>query len=356
MSVINKVLRDLDRRGAPRPEQLGAAEYVRPHPTVGAATTDSNVSGARSISWALVLVGVLVGGALSGGLVLLRDDADMVRTGGTPIDAVPREVGHTSGQAALATAGTPNSDPLPMGVTESGMRRNLPVPESFRMELQLRQIPRERVVSTPVPLSEPASDPRTARVATSAIPPINKPAMSGPAALPVAPKPRVADAAVETLAQAQALWGSGARAAAIDTLREALTIANRSEGESATGAATRLARELARMQLTEGQVTAAFETLSSVQRWTGGDAEWWALRGNAAQRLGRHGDAVSAYQTALRLRPGEVRWKLALAVSLAANGEIDAAADWAEQLAHEGALNADIANYLRQAGVPIRVR
>ena len=67
-----------------------------------------------------------------------------------------------------------------------------------------------------------------------------------------------------------------------------------------------------------------------------------------------HADAVLAYQNALRLRPGESRWMLGAAVSLAAQGQASAAAEFAEQARALGAVSPDVLGYLRQAGVPLR--
>jgi Flp pilus assembly protein TadD len=83
-------------------------------------------------------------------------------------------------------------------------------------------------------------------------------------------------------------------------------------------------------------------------------ADLWAMRGNAAQRLGQHAEAVSSYQRALGIKPDEPRWLLGLAVSLAAQGQTTPAADLAEKVRVMGALRPEIANYLRQLGVVIR--
>ena len=48
---------------------------------------------------------------------------------------------------------------------------------------------------------------------------------------------------------------------------------------------------------------------------------------NAAQRVGQHAEASLAYRTALDIRPGEPRWMLGAAVSMAALGQLAATAD-----------------------------
>jgi Flp pilus assembly protein TadD len=77
------------------------------------------------------------------------------------------------------------------------------------------------------------------------------------------------------------------------------------------------------------------------------------MRGNAAQRLGQHAEAVHSYQRALALRPDETRWMLGAAVSLAAQGQTAAAGEWADKARVMGALRPELAAYLRQLGVTI---
>ena len=111
--------------------------------------------------------------------------------------------------------------------------------------------------------------------------------------------------------------------------------------------------ELARMELAEGRVTQALEMLTRLQPSLGNVADIWAMRGNAAQRLGRHEESVTAYRAALRLRPDEARWMVGAAISLAAQGQIAAATELAEKARSGGALTREIATYLQQLGVTL---
>jgi cytochrome c-type biogenesis protein CcmH/NrfG len=83
----------------------------------------------------------------------------------------------------------------------------------------------------------------------------------------------------------------------------------------------------------------------------GREADIWAMRGNAAQRLGKHQDSVQAYTTALQLRPNEPRWMLGSAVSLAALGQTAQAAELADKARALGPISKEVLAYLRQAGV-----
>ncbi len=64
----------------------------------------------------------------------------------------------------------------------------------------------------------------------------------------------------------------------------------------------------------------------------------------------------NAYRTALRLRPGEPRWMLGAAVSLAAQGQAGQAADLVEQARAISVVSPEVLAYLRQLGVPMRER
>ena len=167
-------------------------------------------------------------------------------------------------------------------------------------------------------------------------------------------------AAQEALAQAQQLWNAGSRLAAVDLLHEALALAERASLAGApsgtNSVVASIARELARMELAEGRVSQVLVLLTRLEPMLSGVADIWAIRGNAAQRLGQHPASAAAYLMALKLRPNEPRWMLGAAVSLAAQGQTAAAAEMAEKARDGGALSPEVASYLRQLGVPLRER
>ena len=156
--------------------------------------------------------------------------------------------------------------------------------------------------------------------------------------------------------QAQRLWASGSREAAIGLLRDAAGLAERNQGDGARPGSPSLiplVRELVRMELAEGHVNPALERLVRLEGALAGEADLWALRGNAAQRLGRYRESAEAYLAALKLRPDQPRWMLGAAVSLAADGQTQAAETWAQRARERGALTPELAAYLRQLGVSL---
>jgi hypothetical protein len=212
---------------------------------------------------------------------------------------------------------------------------------------------RSRPNAAGVPPAAPQRPPTERAVVSSAL---TVPAPVAPVSQSVASR----SPALDALAQAQSLWRAGSRDAAMELVQEALSAAERaslaspSSGNPSVLAA--LARELARMELAEGQVSQALAMLTGLEPALSGFADVWALRGSAAQRLGRHQESASAYLMALKLRPNEARWMLGAAVSLAAQGQTAAAAELAEKARAGGVLSPEVATYLRQLGVPLRDR
>lgn len=142
----------------------------------------------------------------------------------------------------------------------------------------------------------------------------------------------------------------------MELMQQSLAVAERSAkadpGPAAVALLTSLVREMARMQLSEGRYGAVWEMLTRLEPFLGAQAaDLWAIRANAAQRLGRHQDSVHAYMVALQSRPEEQRWLLGSAVSLAALGKTAAAAEMAEKARAIAPVSKEIAAYLRQTGV-----
>lgn len=220
--------------------------------------------------------------------------------------------------------------------------------------VELAEIPASAGVAAPVPMRPPVSSAasRASRLKESA-----KPAESASAGMPP-PSDQVA--ALQVLAQAQSLWSSGGRDAAIDLMRKAVALAERSISPASEPAAlsvfASLVRELTRMELLQGHVKDVWDLLVHLEPVIAGQADLWAVRGNAAQRLARHQDSASSYQNALKLRPGEPRWMLGAAVSLAVQGQTGTAAELAEKARSSGVVNPEVVAYLRQLGVPLLER
>ena len=379
MSVINKVLRDLDKR------QIGIQAGPNPADFAVRSGTSSVESAARPVRIAaapkvkrnhvfmttvfvgsLVLIPVIVGFWWS---MALKDALTL-----PAVTAMPKP------QASQAPVVVPVlSEPVLEAVVEAVTAVSTALPDKA-IAAAIGQVPASHFESTMVPPTKlPPADPppRTPNfvpvtlplvgASTPAQPPPSLSA-STPAPVPIPAQMVPASAAEGTqkqqqaardaLAQAQSLWNAGSHDSALDLLQQAVASAERSAGNLPTPAALAnlvlLVRELGRMQLSEGRSGSVWDTLTRLEPLLRNEPEMWALRANAAQRLGRHQDSVHAYMTALQSRPSEQRWLLGTATSLAALGQIDSATEMADKARAVGPISRDVQTYLRQMGVSIK--
>ncbi len=359
MSVINKMLRDLDARRA-EGAAPGHPRQASPSGILGTVSVPSSAQRpvARLGRWLLPLLLLLAASIAA---------AWYLGLGMTPTPpAVPLvAVIEAPALAPVPSASAPESAASAPAETPEVAAEVRPVVESEPPVLRKKNRQAEAASGEAPAAGKKEKNDKTrvapARAATLASVP------GQPAASAAAPPPPVATstplansvpqrrqtAAQETLAQAQALWNAGSRDAALDVLREAVVAVERAQPADVALLA-QLVREQVRMELALGRPGAVLALLSRLEPVLSGQADLWAVRGNAAQRLGRHQESVQAYLAALHLRPGEPRWMLGAAVSLAALGQLEAAAQQAEQARALGPVSPEVLTYLRQAGVPLR--
>ena len=401
VSVVNKMLRDIDsRRSADeQPASAGAPRTDMESNTVIVNDSGKTGSGGLSLGALLAFAAIVLAGSAgpwwylseNGFLPRNLEEVKLVALG-VMNQQVPADkpVVTLNQPAVAATLVTVPSSPIGSAqADETSISQLAPLtsrvetvttlsspsatvrPESLQPEVAIGQGP---VIfsSTPVTPSTSRLNPINAAGAQQAVPisqkPINKtPPTFVPVAVTVpiptpteaAPQPEQAQSPVlEALAQAQSLWKSGSRQASMGLLREALAAAERANPVGTPSAdhseLVLLARELARRDLILGQPGSALALLRRLEPALFGFADVWAIRGNAAQRLGRHQESATAYLMALKLRPNEPRWMLGAAVSLAAQGQIGKATELAEKARISGVLSLEVATYLRQLGVNLR--
>lgn len=239
-----------------------------------------------------------------------------------------------------------SGDALPMAVRPDPLRRGRASNDATTSSVATEPAAGSVASDLPVPKAPPAASKATTSTRQA------KPSEVAPVV-----NPRLA-AAQDAVTQARNLWNAGSREAALDAMRQAVAVAERAQASAPDPAALpafhTLVRELARMELAQGQVSQVLEQLVRLEPLLADQADLWAVRGNAAQRLGRHQEAVQAYGMALKLRPGEPRWMLASAVSLALQGQLTAASEQAEKARAAGAVSPEVLAYLRQLGVSLR--
>lgn len=81
------------------------------------------------------------------------------------------------------------------------------------------------------------------------------------------------------------------------------------------------AMTLARLQVDHGDLNAAWLTLERSAPAASASADYQGFAGHVLMRLGRNRDALSRYQLATRLNPGDGRWWLGLGLSLESDGK-----------------------------------
>jgi MSHA biogenesis protein MshN len=367
VSVINKMLRDLDaRRGEARLPDLpqGAIpETMEGTASVGAPAGQR----ARRWGWGLAVL-VLCAGALAWYLHAtqavvpppLQAVAPMAAPAAAPAAADAAPVADTSAQSPAPQAPAQES---PEPAAEAPQAPPAEPPSASEPQVAAEPAPARKprrrsevadTAQTPPATERPRNRSRTAAPVppAAAAAPASAAPMAADVSAPTAAQRRQS-AAQETLAQAQSLWSAGSREAALQLVQDAVTVAERAQPVEAALLA-QLVREQVRMELALGRPGPALALLTRLEPALSGQADLWAVRGNAAQRLGRHQESVQAYLAALQLRPGEPRWMLGAAVSLAALGQLEAAARQAEQARALGPVSPEVLTYLRQAGVPLR--
>ena len=392
MSVINKMLRDLDARQTQAPLSalhgtwtLGGAGTARragwPHVVLAAALV--------SVMWWVLSPQPATPG---------RDWTLEVPVTQAPLTHAPLTVQFEAAPMQLLDSEGTSHDTLAASkeeVLEATRRPGAALPMSLMLKLSGQMLmptdlkpskknssePQSNVASEVVAIQKEASalppSPQAVSQLPATTPSPSPPAPLAPLANPVAAAagpgaavtPNTATAVPvvtvnrqlalqENVQQAQQMWQSGSREAATEVLRSTLQSVERST-EVSSAETIHVLREWARMALALDRTA---EVMALIKRHAGQlhvqgqgsghvQADIWALQGHAAQRLGLHNDAVEAYQHALLSRPNEGRWLLASAVSLAASGQLESAARQLQKVRAQGPVNPDILAYLKQAGV-----
>ena len=322
MSVINKMLRDLDQRQSPANDLAGGShgDALRSGTSsLAAAPGQSGQAASRRLYPALGL-GLL---ALAVGLGWWATARKPAALGAAP--ASPVSVSVSVSAAAPGPVAPAVSAPTTVVPAVTALAAAVPAqavaPVVAPAQAQAPPVKVVQVAPTPLADKSPLAAAKPVPVAAAALPQVPvqavPTAVASTSSVSADPQPvpvRQAQAGREALAQAQALWAAGSHDAATELLQQALAVLQHGNGNGSQASnapmLAALARELARMQLAEGRAAAALDTLTRLEPALGKDADVWAMRGNAAQRLGRHQDSVQAYATALQLRPDEQRWLL----------------------------------------------
>lgn len=390
MSLINRMLQDLDSRHATSGRASGLHDDVRPLPA------------ARGARWPLWLGAALGLSAMAGGAWYAQE----LRLAPSPAPAPSVAVAMVSETAASAPvpAFEPASEAPPQAVPAAApvppvpqpAAIQAPAPQPARPVSSGERVPKLRMTTDlRLPADVEAASPRSApppSVQTQSPSQLQAPA--GVAALPpsmaekAVPLPRsAASPAIEKTPvagspreraeadyrKAIGVLNQGRTQEAVDLLQHALRI-DTEHGASRqllfkllhearrTDEAAQLLREglqvqpaqiawamsLARLQVDRGDFNGAWHTLQASLPAAGGSADYHGFAAHVLQRLGRHKEAATRYETAARLAPGDGRWWLGLGLALESDGR---PAEAREAFAHaraSGTLSADLLAIVEQ--------
>ena len=335
MSVINKMLRDLDQRQGAHSvntEEIPARQRgTRSVPMQG----NTPSSGGRMRRGVWIVAAVLAASVGLGAAAWWYSTQLTAETSTAPVVqlatvAAPAPIVAVSEPVAIAPALPAESAPVAIvsaPLLEASAPTAVPVKPVERVVAPLpvpkpAPVPATPVVAPPAFTSSPTVSLRmepmlSTRKALDAVLSRNAaPAAKAPASPPAesaAPAQRQQQASTDALAQAQSLWNSGDQAAALDLMQRSVDAAERSvkAGTSTVGnpVLLSLVRESVRMQMTQSRFSAVWEQLTRLEPVLGNAPDLWALRANTAQRLGHHQDSVNAYRIALQSNPLEQRWR-----------------------------------------------
>ena len=87
------------------------------------------------------------------------------------------------------------------------------------------------------------------------------------------------------------------------------------------------AMTLARLQVDRGDLAGAWQTLEFSLPAAGHSADYLGFAAHVQQRLGRHREAIAQYQAATRLAPGDGRWWLGLGLAMESEGQVSESRD-----------------------------
>ncbi len=351
MSLINDVLRNIE---AKRPDDLARHNLQR---EIRALPAGKEGSG-RAVKLIVVLgIAAAFGGA--GFYIDGRFDKPQAMPPAPP---------------APSLVTPPPMPAAPVPVSEFAAAPTTPADDNLRLSGQLAVVPLPAapILGVPDPVLPPsASTTKSDMANTPASPPVQA---SGPVKIeksPLAPTSR--DRADAEFRRAETALASGRSGEALDGLRAALkidpayvavrqallrqlldarktdeAISVLQDGLELLPMQTGWAVSLARLQLEQGDLSAADRTLARSQAYAEANADYAGFQGHLKSRLGAQRQAAGHYQRATRLAPGEGRWWLGLGLAFEADGRIPEAKDALRRAVATGTLNGDLANVAEQ--------
>ncbi len=381
MSLINKLLQDLEARQAPVPERF-SSRHVRPlppapgrrrWPVVAAGAMLLMLAAAGAAYQLLSREEALPSPSQAFRQGVLAPQASVASPASAPAVSASPAPANGAEPSPWTGTGSPAEKPLAAAMASAvaddafGLRvsRSLVVPPGLHADEG-----RKSSEAQPRPIATAAASPGPAPFRRDERPPsIEKQARAVSAE----------DRAAHAYREAIALAGQGRPGAAVEGLREALhadaahdearlllarlLLENRrlaeakavlEEGLARDPAQPRLAMALARVQVELGDTPAASATLARAAAVAAGNAEFRGFQAALLQRMGRHREAAEEFRAALRLKPDSGLWWMGLGLSLDAEGERGPARDALQRARATGRLEPDIDRFVEQKLLALR--
>lgn len=352
MSLINKVLTDLEARsGNPIYNQRPRSYHEDLRPVHHAPKSASRTP--LLVLLALILGGAVVYSGLHWQQLLDAPPVDPVAAGPPPTASPPLETALAQPPATLTTStpieATVTPPPAPVAMKEAAVADTPPARPRATAK------PKKKEKTTGV-AAAPAPAPRPAETGA-----IDKKARPLTAQEQAENAYRAAGAALKRQDRAQAereLKGALALSAKHTAARELYAGLLLEQGRALEaqqlleqGLAKMpdhypFAQLLARLYVEHGAEHKALPVLQQARASGQADADFLALSATLAQRAGRHTDAITDFDAALRLRPAEGRWWAGLAISLEADRRWSAARDAYQKARASGRLNATLVRHV----------
>lgn len=363
MSVINRMLQDLDRRRASGEERK--ALPVQARPLAGGPPRSSRWAWALGLAALAVIAGLLYWGLRPSPRAAPQAPAGQPGVAPPPSssesglpDAASLRFSERLGTTSVFSAKKPQP------------REPAPLAEQKSPAVPLLSLPQP-----PPPAAIPAPAPPPPLAAKEAVPPPRRPAEKSPQPSidkqlkQVSPSQRAENEfrrGTQLLHQgrqteAQTAYRAAleedpahrpARQALLGLLLEAKKSAEAEqlleEGLKVNPAQPGFAMALARLQADRADLKKSIDTLQRTLPQATGNADYWAMLAALLQKDGRHGEAITHYQAALRLKPQSGVWFMGLGISLEAEGRrVDARAAFQRAQATQS-LSPDLQAFVEQ--------
>jgi MSHA biogenesis protein MshN len=381
MSVINKVLRDLEQRNAAQAAPVPAP--ARPGPSVRAVSAPRLRSHARLAVGAATVVAAAAAAAISPSVwthrasVPVRPDATAPSS--PVVEAPVAEAVKVAAPSVPAPAAAEASTPLPKPDALWGT----PIPPAAR--------PVTVAARAAAPVASPVAHPAPVAEAVSVPAPAKAKSVPANAVAVITPEP-LADGRIErrdhpptAKERAEAAFRAGTTALERGNVTEAQARFDEALAFAADHVAARqsllglmlearrytdaeallldgldhvryapFALVAARLQAERGDVARAIATLESYEDIARGNAEYMAMLAGMLQRAGRHAEAVDRYTQAIAAGNPRAVWHMGRAISLRELGRSAESRAAFQQSLETGALTPEVQAYVERQIAALR--